>query len=222
MHNPKYGKLARERQITIDTNEQFMVQFFTAGLKRESLHRLQTTTFASLDAAARAAYQVEEYLSAVHQYQAHHLKVNAVRTQSPARDLSEMERRSRSKSRDRANAQSQGNAQLECYNCQGKGHFARDCPRGGRSRSASRSREAKRPMDGEVMRTLTQIAQRLENLDIGRRKKNQGYKKIRNGSKPQGRGRSPGKRQRSNSHSRSSSKGSYYRSRSNSRNRSKN
>ena len=45
-------------------NELFLTQFYTKGLQREIVHKMQTVDFNTLEAAAKAAKQAEDYLKA--------------------------------------------------------------------------------------------------------------------------------------------------------------
>jgi hypothetical protein len=219
--NHLFKEQERARKVTVDSNEKFMVQFFTAGLKKEILQRLQTTDFINLEAAAQAAYQVEDYLIAVGQYHSHHLKVNAVLDASPANALQEMERRT-TRSRSQSKERKQGSTG-QCYNCQGYGHFARDCKR---SKSPGRKGSGSNKTQGnDVMAKLHAICQRLERLEGSSKKKKKQRNQSKSPSRSAERGRSKHPRKnksRQTSSSRSQSRGSNYSSRSNSKGKSKN
>jgi hypothetical protein len=220
VENHLYEEQNRARIITVSTNEKFMVQFFTAGLRKEILQRLQTTDFPNLDAAAKAAFVAEDYLIAVGQYHSHHLKVNAI-LEPAANALQEMERRTRSRSQSKER-KNQGNSG-QCYNCQGYGHFARDCKR---SKSQSRNGEnPKKTQSNDLLAKLHMICQRLEKLEGS----SKGKKKQRHQSKSPSRSVSrsrprqkKGNHSRQHSSSRSQSRGSNYSSRNGSKGRPKN
>jgi hypothetical protein len=224
--NPAYSMQERERKLTVNSNEKFMVQFFTAGLKREVLQRLQTTDFPNLEAAAAAAHQAEDFLTAMGQYKSHHLKVNAIKEPAPVNALQEMEQRARSRSGSRSRDQNQGKTTGQCYNCQEYGHFANDCkkPSSTRGRGGSTSRNSRNSGNHDLMAKLNNIVQRLENLEGTKSKSKKGKK--RNGSKSPHRSQSRGRdrRKKSNQNSRNSSRsgGSIYGSNRSSRSNSKN
>jgi hypothetical protein len=136
--NPEYEVETIRRNAALQQHNTYLVQFFLAGLRKEILDRLQSTDFSSLDDAAEAATQAEEYLRSVRQLQySHNVSVDSlvVNAASAAKPLNDMERRGVPRGRPRTRSTDSD----VCFKCNRKGHWSKDCPQGNRSSSRGRS-----------------------------------------------------------------------------------
>jgi Zinc knuckle. len=200
--NPDYDEEILKRNAALQQHYAYLVQIFLTGLRKEILDRLNTTEFRTLDEAAQAALEAEDYLKSVKQlHSIHHLtcespEVNAVKSSS--KPLNDMEQRGVPKGK---TMRSTTNDDV-CFKCNRKGHWSRDCPSARsrpdsrtNSRSNSRGRKNFDQADHSLHQKLDKLVELLTIKGSGRN-----ASKSRSRSRGNSRGRS---------HSRSGSKSRY-------------
>jgi hypothetical protein len=212
--------------------EQYHIRFYVMGLRDEIVHRMQTTSFPTLEAAAKAAKGAEDYLKSVSLLRTNHVRmaVNAMH-RSGSKDYKGSYEKKTEHSSDHKKSGS-------CHSCGSTGHWMRECPYRNKSRSQSRDRgrsnsrsnsSTGRPSVEDIAEATVRKLSAM--YELKPRNKNDHAKK----GKRQGKKQRSGKDNRSTSKDRRSSQGrprsmsrdrgrpsSRYGSRSNSRSNSKN
>lgn len=202
------------------------------GLRQEILERLQTTEYESLDAAAEAAVQAEEYLKSVKMMQTNHIQVgpaspdeavtaNAA-TAGKAQALKDMEKRGIPRGRTRSRDSD------VCFKCNRRGHWTRECPQASRSSSISRStsrgrRNPNYDNKGDIHSKMDKLLDLMSQITTRERGRQRSFSRGRRFSRSRSQSRSryqSRERPRSRSRGRSQSRGRRQQSRSQSRHRS--
>ena len=225
--NPDYKIQLLQYEAKVQEHEAYLTRFYVMGLRDEIIARLKTTSYDTLDAAAKAAKEVEDYLRSVVMLRSHHIRVESVNatykgTNMPrGAQISDSSKQGDRKSGDKTD----GN----CFACGANGHWQRNCPYKNRSRSGSRANSRSR---GSSRDRAQNGEERLINAVTAAFKacavRNASNDKKRGRSKSKGKGPSQKKarsksrdKSKSRDHSRerhrSSSRGSRYGSRSSSR-----
>ena len=226
--NAVYQTQKLQYDAKLQEHEAYMTRFYVMGLREEIIARLQTTSFNTLDDAAKAAKEAEDYLKSVALMRTHHVRVNAMYkgTSMPrgAQFSDSIGNAGSNSSRTKSDS--------ECFNCGSTDHWKRDCPKPmqprSRSRSGSRptsrSRDSSRkrsayPSRTEFVNMMTEAMEKVNAVQTTKSGKRSGKKKDQKKHRSRSRSKT---RDSSRGRNRSSSRGSRYGSRSNSRSGSKN
>lgn len=132
--NANYEKERMIYDAKKQENDQFIVRFYTRGLRPEIQHKLSTMEYDSLEAATQAAKQAEDVLKALAQARSNHVRIKSVNA------TYEKQYKGTAPSGKKAD----GNDKSDCFACGGSGHWIRDCPYRERRRSSSRDRSRSR------------------------------------------------------------------------------
>jgi hypothetical protein len=226
--NAAYQTQKLQYDAKLQEHEAYMTRFYVMGLREEIIARLQTTSFNTLEDAAKAAKEAEDYLKSVALMRTHHVRVNAMYKGTSMPRGAQFSDSTGGAGSNSARTKSDS----ECFNCGSTDHWKRDCPkpiqsrprsRSG-SRATSRSRDNSRrrssfPDKAQFVNMMAEAIQQVNATRATRGGKRGGQKKDQKKSRSKSRSKS---RDGSRGRNRSSSRGSRYGSRSNSRSGSKN
>jgi hypothetical protein len=76
--NPNYKIQLLQYEAKVQEHEAYLTPFYVMGLRDEIIARLKTTSYNTLDAAAKAAKKVEDYFRTVVMLRSHHICVESV------------------------------------------------------------------------------------------------------------------------------------------------
>jgi hypothetical protein len=223
--NPDYKIQLLQYEAKVQEHEAYLTRFYVMGLREEIIARLKTTSYDTLDAAAKAAKEVEDYLRSVVMLRSHHIRVESVNATYKGTN---MPRGAQIPDNSKGDRKSGDKTDGSCFVCGANGHWQRNCPYKNRSRSGSRAnfRSQASSRDGaqDDKRLINAVTSAFEACAI--RATTNDKKRGQNKSKCKGPGQKKARsksrdRSRSRDHSRerhrSSSRGSRYGSRSSSR-----
>jgi hypothetical protein len=225
--NPDYKTQLLQYEAKVQEHEAYLTRFFVMGLREEIIARLTTTSYDTLEAAAKAAKDVEDYLRSVVLLRTHHTRVEHVNATYKGTSMPRGAQISDSSKEGDRNAG--GKKDGNCFACGANGHWIRNCPYKNRSRSGSRANSRSRGSsrdrsrnDDRLISAFTTAFEKVCAVHATNDSKRGRTKSKNKGQTQQKKSRSKSKdKSKSRGHSRerhrSSSRGSRYGSRSSSR-----